>query len=385
MKNVGHLAMYTIALTVQSPLFIGSGQKISKKEYLYDTKKNELMMIDLKKLATFLDKKGLMTQYQTFMLDEANKNIYTFFRNYKIQPQDYRQFEDYRINMAGENIQGENTLRDVSLFLKDAQGNPYIPGSSIKGALRTAILTYLIYGKEQKQEQKREARNREWQQEVKCCRNSQDIKKRLAQTTRSYEAQWLNRLNLPETKVADMVNSVMRGIAVSDSTPMEKAQLMLVQKIDRSVKGREQALPLFRECLRPATRCQFTITIDMRIAEQTGWTMQNILKAVKLFQQWQQKYFHTKFPGMVQTPEQKDEYILWLGGGVGFINKTINQPSLGTKHALEYNADLLQKLFRNGNHEKDKEIGISPHMQKLAIYQGKRYYMGQCQLEVQEQ
>ena len=181
-----------------------------------------------------------------------------------------------------------------------------------------------------------------------------------------------------------MVNSVMRGIAVSDSTPIEKSQLMLAQKIDCSTKGNEQALPLFRECLRPGTRCQFTITIDTHMAAQTGWTLQEILKTIRLFQQWQQKYFYAKFSGNVQAPAQDDDYILWLGGGVGFINKTINQPSLGTRYALEYNAELLQKLFRKGNHEKDVDLGISPHMQKLAVYQGKRYYMGQCRLEVQE-
>jgi len=384
MKSVGHLSMYTVTLTVQSPLFIGSGEKITKKEYLYDPRKNEIMMIDLKKLAVFLDRKGLLERYQAFMLNEKSRNIYDFFRDNQIFPRDYGQFEDYRIDTAGEAIQGEKPLRDVSLFVKDAQGMPYIPGSSIKGALRTAMLTYQIYSKEQKQDKIREARSKEWEQEAKQCYKAQDIKRNLTQGTRRFEAEWLNRLNLPGTKKGDMANSVMRGIAVSDSTPIEKTQLMLAQKIDCSTKGNEQALPLFRECLRPGTSCQFTITIDTRMAEQTGWTMQKILKAIKVFQQWQQKYFYAKFSGNVQAPTQNDEYVFWLGGGVGFINKTINQPSLGTRQALAYNAALLQKLFHNGNHEKDVDLGISPHMQKLAMYQGKRYYMGQCRLEVQE-
>ena len=36
----------------------------------------------------------------------------------------------------------------------------------------------------------------------------------------------------------------------------------------------------------------------------------------------------------------------------------------------------------SGLNEKDMEIGISPHMIKVAAYKGKHYPMGQCKLEV---
>lgn len=34
-------------------------------------------------------------------------------------------------------------MNDLNTFVKDAFGRPYIPGSSLKGALRTAILNDL--------------------------------------------------------------------------------------------------------------------------------------------------------------------------------------------------------------------------------------------------
>ena len=381
MKSVGHLTTYTVNLEVQSPLFIGSGEVITKKEYLHIPHENKAVLFDLRKLADYLQKKNLMQQYQHYLLDNNSKNIYDFFRNNNIRPQDYAQFTDYTIDMAGASVQGDRPMRELNLFVKDAQGYPYIPGSSLKGALRTAMLVYMIYASEKDVQEKREERAYEWLQQLNECYNTYAIKTKLVSGTKKYEAYWLNRLRLPDTKSHDMVNSVMRGIAVSDSLPIAKEQLMLCQKLDGTVKGKVNPMPLFRECLRPGTVCQFTITIDTHMAAQTGWTMEKIMKAIRFFRQWQEVYFYKKFSSY-ENLNLQDEAILWFGGGVGFINKTINQASIGTQKALKFNAGLLNKLFPKGHHEKDAEIGISPHIIKVAAYKGKHYPMGQCKLEV---
>lgn len=383
MKSMGHLTTYTVNLEVQSPLFIGSGEKITKKEYLYIPRENKVIMFNLKKMADFYQRKGFMYKYEQYLLNEKHRDIGKFFEVNHITEKDYAQFTDYTIDMAGESIQGDKPMHELYLFAKDGHGNPYIPGSSIKGALRTALLFCQIYIAEREKPEKRSERAKEWKQELDECRNGSDVKKILIKGTKKYETRCLHRLRLPDTKMEDAVNSVMRGISVSDSEIIAKEQLMLSQKIDSSVKGRAQYMPLFRECLKPGTVCQFTITIDNKMAEQTGWTMDRILSALKLFQQWQDKYFFSKFSVYERTELDKGT-VFWLGGGVGFINKTVNQVSIGTKEALEYNSNLLAKLFRNGHHEKDREIGISPHMMKVAAYQGKFYPMGQCKLEVRD-
>lgn len=380
MKSVGHLTAYTVQLEVQSPLFIGSGETINKKEYLYIPKENKAVMFDLKKMATYLQEKNLIKQYQTFLMNEKERDLEKFFRLHNISSKEYARFTDYTIDMEGESVQGDKPMRELHLFVKDAQGNPYIPGSSLKGALRTAMLVYQIYATEKNYKEKREIRAKKWIDELNQC-NASAVKRKLGEESQNYEATWLNRLGLLDTKSNDMVNSVMRGISVSDSLPIEKKQLMLVQKIDSSVKGNIQYMPLFRECLKPGTRCQCTITIDERIAEQTGWTIDRIIKAINFFRQWQEMYFYKKFNKYSMLDGQNTN-VLWLGGGVGFENKTINQVSIGTKEALNYNAELLSKLFQNGHHEKDIDIGISPHMMKIALYKGKYYPMGQCKLEV---
>jgi len=380
MKSVGHLTSYTVNLEVQSPLFIGSGEKVTKKEYLYIPLENRAVIFDLEKMIDFLNNRKLMKKYEIYLMDKREKNIYNFFRENNIQPKDYAQFTDYTIDMAGEKLKGD-TPKELNLFIKDAQGYPYIPGSSLKGALRTAMLAYQIDVAEKDNKEKREQRAKEWKNELSGCRSAGDIKKKIPISTKKHEAAYLHRLRLPDSKVGDMVNSVMRGISISDSEPIAKEQLMLAQKIDSSVKGKINHLSLLRECLKPGTVCQFTITIDENIAKQTGWTIEKILAAIKLFKQWQEKYFFSKFAAY-KPLDAKNEYLLWLGGGVGFMNKTINQVSIGIQETLEYNAEILSKLFLNGHHEKDQSIGVSPHMIKLASYQGDLYPMGQCKLEV---
>lgn len=129
MRQEGHLISYDVTLTVQAPLFIGSGEKVGKTEYIYLPKDSKVLMLDLKKLANFLTRKRLLQNYEMFLMDSLvksyKKNIATFFYDNNVKPQEYREFTAYSIDGAGETIQKEN-LREVYLFTKDGQGLPYI-------------------------------------------------------------------------------------------------------------------------------------------------------------------------------------------------------------------------------------------------------------------
>lgn len=66
MKALGHLKSYDIQLTVQSPLFIGSGEKLSKKEYLLLSKENKAIIMDMEKLFIFLSRKKYLKNMKPF-------------------------------------------------------------------------------------------------------------------------------------------------------------------------------------------------------------------------------------------------------------------------------------------------------------------------------
>lgn len=383
MKALGHLKSYDIQLTVQSPLFIGSGEKLSKKEYLLLSKENKAIIMDMEKLFIFLSRKKILKKYETFLLDNSQKNIYFFFENNGITPNDYKYFSSYAIQTIGDTLQD---VKDLQLFVKDTQNNAYIPGSSLKGAFRTAWLAYML--KDEPTDKKNE-RTRQWQEKLEICKNKNDhrkieneLKRTTLQTANELEAEYFNTLAVNQKDAKNMVNSVMRGISFSDSTPLNSKQLMLSQKIDMDISGNEHRLPILRECLKPGTTCQFTLTLDEFLLKDTGINIEQILHIMQWFCQYQLEHLTQKFKGRVKLPVPSRETILWLGAGVGFQNKTINEPALGESNGVAYTSEVLDIIFKNHHHDKDIKNGVSPHTVKIATYQNVQYMMGQCKLEV---
>ena len=60
-------------LITLSPIFIGDGKKLLKKEYIYDEDKNEIIIPDLFEIMKYFYEKGLYSKYEESMTD-YNKN-----------------------------------------------------------------------------------------------------------------------------------------------------------------------------------------------------------------------------------------------------------------------------------------------------------------------
>lgn len=380
MKTLGHLKSYDIQLTVQSPLFIGSGEKLRKKEYLFLPQENKAIILDTEKLIVFLSRKNLLEKYQNFLLDNTQKNIYSFFRKNDITFNDYKYFSSYTIQTLGDTLQD---VKDLQLFVKDAQGNAYIPGSSLKGAFRTAWLAYML---NDEPTDKKNERNHQWKESLEACHGRRDFEKSTQRTMNQLEAEYFNTLNVNQRDTKNMVNSVMRGISFSDSTPIDSNQLILTKKIDLDINGRYEKkkndLPILRECLKPATTCRFTLTLDEVMLKGTGINIEQIMHILQWFCRYQLDHFYKKFKVSVKLPLHSKDTLLWLGGGVGFQNKTINGPALGENNGLIYTSKVLSQQFYKHHHDKDVKKGVSPHTIKIATYQNVQYLMGQCKLEV---
>ena len=107
-------------------------------------------------------------------------------------------------------------------FVKDSYGQPYVPGSSVKGMLRTILLTADILKHPQKYSEYRENITREvfGRREGKVNRRAV-----LSRTIRDIENKNFHTLSRTE-KMTDAVNDYMSGMIVSDSTPLEISDLV---------------------------------------------------------------------------------------------------------------------------------------------------------------
>ena len=155
---MSNIIRYKMKLEVLTPLHIGGADyksNITKKEYLFEKQNDEkwiLRIIDGQKFIDYLVKNNLFDDYIFLINKNVNENIDEHKRNVSLEKileelripirdlENYFQKKDYIIN--SKNFSAEN---DIKLMLRNIQGKPYIPGSSIKGALVNFLLVdYII-------------------------------------------------------------------------------------------------------------------------------------------------------------------------------------------------------------------------------------------------
>ncbi|MGI6551024.1 MAG: type III-A CRISPR-associated RAMP protein Csm5 [Syntrophomonadales bacterium] len=370
-----HLQSFTIRIKTLGPLFIGSGREINKKEYAYIPVGQRVCIIDLQRFSRFLNDKGLEDRYITFMLGNQN-DLYQWLYNCRVTDEEVNSFTAYEIS-AGNALKSDHPLRDIELFLKDNYGQPYLPGSSLKGAIRTAILAKMLAS--QRNQSLRDLRK--WEEKLR--RSEWAGKNALGWETERVEADLLHTLNLDNNKY-NAVNSVMKGLQISDSRSASTTDLILCPKIDLTLAGKEIAVPTFREAIRPGVTLLSQITLDPLILEQAGIDMGFIESAIREFANMQEQYFFSAFlklPANTDNSKAEPGAEIYLGGGAGYLSKTVAYP-MGGKEAISFVALLMQKQFSRGHHDKDMELGVSPHVLKGTYYDNKFYRMGRCSVEI---
>ena len=134
-----YLKNYKLKLKALSPVFIGSGKQINKLEYIFDGKR--IYVADMNKLMSEVVKRGLAESF--YMLMQSHE-VYLKEWLDRNGMNDYGQYAAYELNGV-ENVDSSRSLNGIDTFMRNAYNEPYIPGSSIKGMLRTIILWNEIY------------------------------------------------------------------------------------------------------------------------------------------------------------------------------------------------------------------------------------------------
>ena len=149
------------------------------------------------------------------------------------------------------------TPKGILAFTKDAYGEPYIPGSSLKGMIRTALLCYEVKQNPEKYGVKL--------RDISDAAQRGGNGKFSFEETDNLETEVFHTRHMTDKK-QNAVNSCMAGLIVSDSKSISTKQLTLSQKIDYTEDGKEHPLPILREAGRSLrTEIQFELTIDEKI------------------------------------------------------------------------------------------------------------------------
>lgn len=106
-------------------------------------------MVDLEKMYQFLKNKGLESKYEQYLMSRDTMKLGDWLKRNRIDIPDIRKCIKYEIE-CGDVIGVESRDMEIQEHIKDPYGMPYIPGSSIKGMLRTILLIYDILENSQK-------------------------------------------------------------------------------------------------------------------------------------------------------------------------------------------------------------------------------------------
>lgn len=358
-----------LELKVKGPVFVGSGYEIQKKEYILQGHKAGV--VNPQKLFMLAKKKHLEAELERFMVKDTREDLKHWAMRNHISTDEMQRCMAYTLN-AGD-MQLEKGKMQIMACMKNPYGQPYIPGSSIKGMLRTILLCDEIMQNPEKY--------RRHAQQIKQDLRQQGIRRDrvLAGNIKSIEEETFHILERSE-KQRDAVNDCMAGIIVSDSEPLSTEDLILCQKWEKHVDGNNKTINLLRECLKPGKVIRCTLTVDESLWKRTGkeFRAEDIMEAVQRFSERYQEAFLSKFTGNHIISDR----TVFLGGGSGFVSKTMIYSLFEGREAVAVTKDIFEKtkVPREHKHEKDLLYGVSPHILKCTRYQGKEYMMGQCEM-----
>ncbi|MBR2216154.1 MAG: type III-A CRISPR-associated RAMP protein Csm5 [Selenomonadaceae bacterium] len=366
-----YLQEYKVKLTALSPVFVGSGQEFSKKEYVFLPQK-KIGVLDMDKLYSLASHKAKRRQFEELMLDPRG-NLGYWLDSQRLYEAATKDCIAYTLDTKGVEFQKGKTI-NVKSCIKDAYGKPYVPGSTLKGMFRSILATAEIL-------QNANLKGYAHETLARGMANERSGKNYLQRTTEGIEAKLFRTLNLDTKHPTDAVNDVLSGLIVSDSAPLDVSNLVPAQQIEYHKDGEEKSLPILRESLRPKTEINFTITVDEK---KYPLTKEKLLKAITAFDETYSDNFISAFRGIDRLhPPQ-----VFVGGGTGFVSKTLVYPIQGKNDGVDttmkiFANTLSRKIQETHKHYKDKADGISPRILKCTHYGGRTVLMGLCKIEIE--
>ena len=370
-----------------SPVFIGSGKELNKKEYIYDRNTGSICLVDFRKMCEGLQSRKLIDAFESYLMEDVeatnrkqggyprqNRELIHFLRDNRVPEAAYKNWYIGSVKVA-DNSMNMHSAKSIQMFMRNAQGRPFVPGSSFKGMLRTILETrYFLEHRDEANEiadsihaARKQNRNRYLSDEDKMI----DVKSMHREMFEVYK-------NNPEKSLADQNNDMLRGLLVGDSEPLSLDDMCICQKIDLTVRGEQRPLNLVRECIKPGVVVRVPITIDTSVC---SFTMKDILAAMEEYYKNYISQFSSHFTGCPPTRGNKTTF--YLGGGAGYLSKTVTYGIMHGAEAVRTTAEIIDqtlppKVRDMHKHHLDLKKGVSPHLLKCTLYRGSLCQMGAC-------
>ncbi len=370
-----------MCLKVVTPINIADGIVLGAKDYLYDSRRQKVYFLNLHQWHLFIYKHMLLEKYESYLANFRDKQ--SLLEWLRMQGYD---IDDVRTVITSEaqatvnlmDSERKKTLNDINRHIQQPDGSLYVPGSSIKGVFRTAILYSLL-------QKRQDIKVKYWRQiQEKISSNYFKPYRDFNKLISDLENELLHTLRLLDDNIRsnNAVCSAMRGLQVSDTYASRNMQTAILQKVDGGFdkfgKASPKKLPIFRECILPEAELFFDVKIEMAVMNTIGInSVDDLLKATHSFfaavtdllQQAFEKEYQEAFQGVAAGN-------MFLGGNTGFLSKTLLAMLAPDKDTAKNTIKvLLDKSFKTHKHLLRDKI-IAPRTLKCTNYNGKLMLMG---------
>lgn len=387
MNNTNLIEFNKMYLDIITPVNIASNEKLNTTDYIYDSKNQVAYFLNPLLWHKFIYTKKLFPAYMDFINDKTKprKILYKWLIEQGYNIEDIKEVVKYKL-IAHENIDkiSKDSLNDIILQTKLIDGSAYIPGSTLKGLIRTAILYDLL-------QKNPHLKQRLWQSleraingnksydEIKRVENN--LNRLLTAEIEGTGKREYTKYDKKSTK-SEYYN-FMQGIKLSDAiAESEHNNLVLLKKIDLAVKDsyiKENSLSVYRECIEPKTRFYFDMQIEKRFTQKLNInSAEDILIMIQNFfdasNELLSSAFGKDYGFLFNDANLGNTYI---GGGTGFLMKTLVAYLAPTKmKAKEFISRYLNMKFKQRVKPGIRDTKIAPRTLKATKYNGKLTLLG---------
>ena len=229
--------LYKLTIIGLSPIYIGSGNKYSQLDYI--AREGNIHILDFERILTQIPFEAIddLTNdiRENFQNNIWSGDVAEFLSKYNINWQDFIEKSYELIGKIGKN--------EINQFIKTGD-QIYIPGSSVKGAIRTAILFNILENHPDKKE--------EIERGIISYFNDREVKKLLQSRDR------------PDGK-----KDLLRGLIISDSI-LKKEITQIVKSTVYHLKDKEPTIPVFNEILAKDFVSTGTIKINSKLVDSNA-------------------------------------------------------------------------------------------------------------------
>lgn len=270
------MATYHLKLETLSPVFIGGKQGSDLNHWKFFRDANSIYVIDELKLAIALKETNKIAEFCDFISKNSQDGLKEFLNNNKWLRKEKSDLAKYFFNSDNANFPSSSSVKTC---IKDAFLIPYIPGSSIKGFVRTAIL-YDFLANIKNADNEKFANLVE--ESLRGSKNKTADDKIIAETIsalakqtdeedeeRHAQSSITETVSKPkkESREEQSYWDILKAIKISDAYPQDKNISNIIKGYNAKVFG-SHYIPIAFEGIKEGIELAFTIQIDNFTIEQ---------------------------------------------------------------------------------------------------------------------